>query len=260
MEVIHHYTSIETLALILKYKTFRFSRLDTVDDIHEETSLSEQKISYSKYAFVSCWTESPEENIPLWHMYTEKMRGVRLTFPKQLFDVSSIKEMNEGYFILPTFRDEKFFYLNMEYVKKPEEIYSDLKEKLAEEESRINISIPPTTLEKIAKYKTKNWEFQNESRFKLFIFPASDSIPQNTVEEGEWAKYLANNIVNQKAPEISYYDVPLREESLNELKVTLGPLCTDSDKIIVESLLNEYCGPDVVIKESSLTGKIRAKK
>lgn len=29
---LYHYTSIETLALILKHKTIRFSRLDRVDD------------------------------------------------------------------------------------------------------------------------------------------------------------------------------------------------------------------------------------
>ena len=32
MAKIYHYTSIETLALILKYKTIRFNRLDQVDD------------------------------------------------------------------------------------------------------------------------------------------------------------------------------------------------------------------------------------
>lgn len=32
---IYHYTSIQTLALILHYKTMRFNRLDRVDDIEE---------------------------------------------------------------------------------------------------------------------------------------------------------------------------------------------------------------------------------
>ena len=32
---IYHYTSIETLALILKNKTIRFNRLDHVDDVDE---------------------------------------------------------------------------------------------------------------------------------------------------------------------------------------------------------------------------------
>ena len=34
-ELIHHYTTINSLALILKNKTIRFSRLDKLDDISE---------------------------------------------------------------------------------------------------------------------------------------------------------------------------------------------------------------------------------
>lgn len=32
---IHHYTSLETLALILNHRTIRFNRLDKVDDMEE---------------------------------------------------------------------------------------------------------------------------------------------------------------------------------------------------------------------------------
>ncbi len=32
---VYHYTSIETLALILKNKSIRFNRLDCVDDLEE---------------------------------------------------------------------------------------------------------------------------------------------------------------------------------------------------------------------------------
>ena len=37
---IYHYTTIETLALILKNHTIRFSRLDKVDDIEESELMS----------------------------------------------------------------------------------------------------------------------------------------------------------------------------------------------------------------------------
>ena len=52
---IHHYTSIENLALILKNKTIRITRLDKVDD-SEEAGLSCKNIQLSYYTFVSCWT------------------------------------------------------------------------------------------------------------------------------------------------------------------------------------------------------------
>jgi len=75
---IHHYTSIENLALILKNKTIRFTRLDKVDD-SEEAGLSCKNIQLSYYTFVSCWTDSEEESIPLWKMYAGKeMHGIRI--------------------------------------------------------------------------------------------------------------------------------------------------------------------------------------
>ena len=74
---LYHYTSIENLALILKNKTIRFTRLDCVDDV-EESSVYENTVPMGKYTFVSCWTESEEESIPLWNMYTPQMRGVRI--------------------------------------------------------------------------------------------------------------------------------------------------------------------------------------
>ena len=71
---IHHYTSIETLALILKYKTIRFNRLDRVDDMEESMYGSgPTKIKLGQYVFVSCWTKDDLENISLWKMYKRQL-------------------------------------------------------------------------------------------------------------------------------------------------------------------------------------------
>lgn len=77
MSIIHHYTSINTLSLILKYQTIRFNRLDRVDDVSEAKFYG--KYELGKFLFVSCWTDSNVESIPLWHIYTDKMRGVRIS-------------------------------------------------------------------------------------------------------------------------------------------------------------------------------------
>ena len=71
---LYHYTSIETLALILKNGTIKFNRLDTVDDL-EEAGYTSDGMQLGKYMFVSCWTKSSEENIALWSMYADKGRG-----------------------------------------------------------------------------------------------------------------------------------------------------------------------------------------
>jgi len=49
IEVIHHYTSIDTLALILASGKLRFNRLDRVDDMREAQRHS--GIDFGKYFF-----------------------------------------------------------------------------------------------------------------------------------------------------------------------------------------------------------------
>lgn len=66
MAKIYHYTSIETLALILKYKTIRFNRLDQVDDYEEACYGSgDLNLHLGQYCFVSCWTREDKENLSL---------------------------------------------------------------------------------------------------------------------------------------------------------------------------------------------------
>ncbi len=46
-DLLHHYTDISTLALILKNRTIRFNRLDRVDDITEGESFKTLKLENS---------------------------------------------------------------------------------------------------------------------------------------------------------------------------------------------------------------------
>lgn len=82
MNFIHHYTSIENLALILKYKTLRFKRLDLLDDKLEGGDFS--VYNPLKYIFSSCWSKSIKENIPLWNMYSPIESRVRLTIDEKV--------------------------------------------------------------------------------------------------------------------------------------------------------------------------------
>ena len=81
---LYHYTTIDALALILKNKTIKFSRLDCVDDL-EEGRVESSGIKLGKHFFASCWTENPEESIPLWKMYSGDSYGVRISLDKDMF-------------------------------------------------------------------------------------------------------------------------------------------------------------------------------
>ncbi len=75
---IHHYTSIETLGLILKNRTIRFNRSDQVDD-PDEIELEINGYPFAKYLLLSCWTLEEDESIPQWGLYAGKGHGVRIT-------------------------------------------------------------------------------------------------------------------------------------------------------------------------------------
>lgn len=86
--VLYHYTSLETLALILRFRTIRFSRLDMVDDPQEQRSADSQNLG--KMKLVSCWTSSDEESIPMWREYAGAECGVRIQMKSYPFKKYSI--------------------------------------------------------------------------------------------------------------------------------------------------------------------------
>lgn len=56
---IYHYTSLETLALILKNRTLLFNNVKNMND-PEEVVTEDFKNSLQDYAFISCWTQNRE--------------------------------------------------------------------------------------------------------------------------------------------------------------------------------------------------------
>ena len=63
IEYLYHYTSLESLALILKNRTIRLNPLDKMDDIQEQKTADIENIG--KFVFVSSWTDDVVESIPM---------------------------------------------------------------------------------------------------------------------------------------------------------------------------------------------------
>lgn len=267
---IHHYTSIENLALILKNKTIRFSCLNSVDD-QEEASMISAEVNVSRYTYVSCWTKNKEESIPLWKMYTGRdMKGVRITMDVDMFRKYNLPSgefsgfhvnnpenkksilpivdiINESYFILPTsLLDDSIFFREIIYVDNlQEKISSYVRKKTSESNIEYEIA-----LKEIGTYKHKRWEFQDECRFLLTIYPREGS---DTFDEtaNKIVEYLYKGIY----PPLSYYDLKLSDNAMNNIEITLGPLRSPSEQIIVQALADKYA-PSALIKESELRDKI----
>ena len=275
-DTIHHYTSIDTLELILRSRKIRFTRLDQVDDAREAPTAS--GIEFNKYFFVSCWTHDATESIPQWHMYSKAMSGVRITLPiypfcnKRFTPPTTWKEVtSSGSLYAPLSMEESFgergfvmpFHFSKNVFAGPVEYDDDVKSRY---ESAVSIgsdstgeSISIQHPELLVRIKPRDWEFQNEYRFSLMILPPLPIPAEGFMAENYYERlpvHIGNCFRSRVAPPITYFDVDLRRSALIELLVTLGPHCTDGDAARVQDMLRDFA-PLSRSEKSRLTGQLR---
>lgn len=266
---IYHYTNIETLALILKNKTIRFNRLDQVDDL-EEGKAESLGVQFCKYVFVSCWTDVVEESIPLWKMYGGDSGGIRISLEQEMFKEYLAKDLdfkngtstigsitikippedltNPEYLILPILDyDNPLFYRKIEYVK---DISEYVKDAIQNNKDGYKIEMM-----RFGYYKNKRWQFQNEVRFVLYIFPYN--ILQNGADPNASMRLMHSFFQNKPLP-FHYYDMHLKDDALDNMEITLSPSITEAQKIIVQTLIDKYA-PKATIKDSTLGNIVRLK-
>lgn len=270
---LYHYTSIETLALILKNKTIRLKRLDLVDDPEEPKT--EDYGDFGRFCFVSCWTNMEEESIPMWKLYAGKdMKGVRIKLPAfilQKYILNSCSDQrhkqNEIAHDEHKISGEDFYsyinpddlfnigcstapiqeniLINVKYTNDQKLLYPKVASFNKNDNStNLNIGI-------VGKYKHKYWEFQQELRYKIFVSPwnkeeAINATPESIIKMFNRLKYSKLNF--------EYIDMHIDEAKFEDMTIRLSPKATFAERIIIESLLKEY-NPKAVIEESNI--KIR---
>lgn len=278
---IFHYTSVNSLGLILKSQKIRFSRLDTFDDILE--AQTHAGIEFGKCFFASCWTQDEVESIPQWDMYGDGSTGVRIELPVKPFRQIKLESVpgftvspemrhsspletrelfGKSYFISPTMvYNDDFFQGHVEYVSDVENRWKEAITFTPDYSGRRTPSLTIKSPHTVVRKKSSDWSFQAEYRFSLFVMPifplyepVNDSLP--TVDQMVTAGDALRRSVD---PVATYIDVPLDPSVLDHLIVWVGPLCTDEERIKVETLVKELA-PKAVIKVSALAGKIRSRK
>ncbi|SIT98760.1 Protein of unknown function [Epilithonimonas bovis DSM 19482] len=261
-DFIFHYTSLDTLAIILKNKNIRFNSLKNVDDVNETEFSDENNINLSSHTLISCWTKNEEENLAFWNMYTPNMQGVRIKLPRDIFEVYNFKTTNDFYVrenqnimnsLVPEsecFNDKywilpfKNHFLEVEYTDDE----SFLKPKLFNldgEQYKFETGI-------IGKYKSRIWEFQKEVRFKLIVLPTQDLNNNRINPFNDFVRIMYENI---PAPIENYY-LPIKQNAFEKMEITLGPKCNLSQEIIVESLIEKY-NPNAKMIKNKYQGLIR---
>lgn len=271
IQYLYHYTSIETLALILKSKKIRFKRLDLVDDPEESKTLDYGNLG--RFCFVSCWTNMEEESIPMWKMYAgNEMNGVRIKLPIYIFPKYKLNPYNHrryeqdgithddfktigndfySYINVDNFRNmivplQENILNNVEYTNDQKLLYPEV---LSYNEHKNSYSLKIGLL---GKYKYKSWEFQQEVRYKIFINPWRKEEFLET-KSPEALITLFNRFKDSNLP-FEYIDLDVNKNKFEDMTIRLSPKAILADKIIVESLLKEY-NPNAIIEESNI--KIR---
>lgn len=255
-QYLYHYTNIEALALILKNKTIRFSRLDFVDDLEEVETADMGKAG--RFCFVSCWTEDEEESIPFWHMYTKDMKGVRIKLPSDPFVEYNV----EGKYVTKSFKSNFTYEQILRTDGVVNSAWGDLLTKVTytDDENLIkpmisykNNEAEGLSFEGVGKYKRSNWSFQKEWRYRIVISPL-------TLEEVQMEKnYLIyERLINGYNLDIDQYLLNIDSSKFEQMEITLGPNTSYGDRIIVEALVNKF-NPNAKIHDSKLKNKIKLK-
>lgn len=273
MEYLYHYTSLETLALILSNKTIRFNNLLYVDDIEEAETNDMGK--FGRIAYVSCWTDDERESIPLWNMYTPNMHGVRIRmkkFPFKRYHFSKgemfLEEDIETYINLRKVYDENKVNIvsdlpkleKVEYSDEVDDLYPKIKIESYKGAAQDYINAKRMEdlqsqkveylFEKLGKYKRTNWEFQKEWRYIITASPMGmkELYPVTFKKQQELIRRIENLDLIPPCKDIF---LELSEDAFEDMEIILGPRMSEAEKILAKALVDKYC-PNANFVESAL--------
>ncbi len=146
------------------------------------------------------------------------------------------------YFIVPLFLDKDHIEHKVEYIDNINDIFKNIVNLDIKADGKFKIKINKTS--NLAKYKNKEWQFQDEFRFVLFIVPSLETLPEEGPANKEYCiklvNQIGNNLINHVPLNMNYFDADISSEALNNIMITMGPKTSNEDKARVEALLKKY--------------------
>jgi len=152
--------------------------------------------------------------------------------------------------------------IEIEYTDDIEKLYpkvrtvsseEDLRKYLNEGKIENDIFKVKYSFTELGRYKRKEWSFQKEWRYIYSVSPVGlKELNSSTFEKH---REIIRRIEDKEyEPAYSRMFFDLDDKALENIEVLCGPKMNDAEKIIVKTLLNQYC-PNGIYKESKL--KIR---
>lgn len=268
-DTLFHYTSLPSLALILRNRTIRFTRLDGVDDPQERRTADSRNLA--KFRFVSCWTDSSEESIPMWREYAGVELGVRIELPVDPFMrygltdgdlqraggrfnfVSSPEgEMSlrlpfsrlwdEGPFVPEAASGVEILH-EVEYTDDPARLFPKVIGTNPDGSSTAVTSA-------VGVAKSTAWAYQREWRYVLTAFPFALGDDDDT--RGEAARAVRDAVFDRREPDLpGFLDLGVSDEAFAAMRVTASPGMTAGGRVILESLIDRY-NPSASVADSGI--------
>lgn len=253
-KALYHYTSIEALACILKNRSFRFIRLDILEDKAEGQAQSPFELR--KMYFVSCWTNEDEESVPHWKIYSNGLKGVRIKVQGSLTNQYAIDKDNvplrkgdtytggvfdDGTEFCLSWMSESSLYQGKTLINPPlvgSSCWPAPVDYVDKHEINPSGHIDNESKKLVLRYegvgtkKKREFRFEQEWRFKLQAVPRGEESDDGF-------------------PPDSHVFVPIGDDAFRSLEITLGPRVSLGDRIIVETLIEQYC-PSATVSSSSL--------
>lgn len=244
-KVISQYTKIDSLLKILKSRTFLFNRIDKVNDIEEADRLHINHLS--ERVFISCFDHSDlkNESIPLWHIYTPKGWGARISLHirenqriDELFVKDCVFNTNIPAKKCSWNRDNKDLIGYIRAYKCQDVMYltdSERDEQLliGKNESEIDFNMGV-----IAAYKNVGWKYENETRFVTVLSPTGDG-------------------VDERFFDVSYFLLPIDFDVLEHITITFDPWMSEEIKeCLKHEILSYSLDSKIYFEDSVYTNKI----
>lgn len=240
-----HYTSINTLKLILKNRTLRFQSLELMDDPNEQKTSDFGNIG--SFHFVSCWTSLEEESIPQWDRYGDNSKGIRLNINfsdiEEVFETTTIM-LDDGTnkTIAPFLNPYECPMLPTDGFLPKVKVIEYSKEQSSYIPSVYDKTFETTKINLLAngKIKSKYWEFQQEVRFDIAFLPWSmKQLEQIQNQLGPLFPVLFPLKLKEAKPPMKYFDLAVNPKLFESAKIILGPKTNEADLIELASFLKE---------------------
>ncbi len=287
---LYHYTTVDTLELILKHKTIRFNPLTKMDDNLEQWSAHGKQ--EGSHVFISSWTESEEEIPDMWKQYCRPNpdRGVRIRMLKNPFSVEKnhlpygIKEATEEWIAVTNNFIEQTLHKKVRSYDDYKKLFPVALVRNKEAKKRlikIHEQISHTKIACLTRDLNNlliKVEYTND-RHKIFPTMYYDYMGAHLERydqygiykdlrwswQREWRYRLHFRMLTPGIQHndgtidlydlpFDYYDLILDEEKIKDMQIVLSPTISEDAHMKARKIINSY-NPTAVICNSQLKGR-----